>query len=41
MYSVLRLVLILRLLRGEGWAWRLRIIFSVAVFFALIYSVLR
>lgn len=41
MYSVLRFWLILRLFRGHGWAWRLRIILCAAAFWALIYSVVR
>jgi hypothetical protein len=41
MYSVLRLLLILRLFRGDGWAWCFRIILCAAAFSALIYSVVR
>jgi len=41
MYPVLRLFLILRLLSGDGWAWRLRVILSAAVFGVLIYSIVR
>ena len=41
MYSLLRVLLVLRLFSGNGWAWFLRIIFSAAVFWILIYSVVR
>jgi hypothetical protein len=41
MYSVFRLFLILRLLSGDGWGWRLRIILSAVVFWVLIYSIMR
>jgi hypothetical protein len=41
MYPFLRLFLILRLLSGNGWAWRLRIVLSLAVFWVLIYSIVR
>lgn len=41
MYSALRLLLILRLFSGTGWSWLLRIILSVALFWFLIYSVVR
>jgi hypothetical protein len=41
MYSVLRLLLIVRLFREDGWAWSLRIILCMAVFWVLIYSVMR
>jgi hypothetical protein len=41
MYSMLRVLLILHLLRGDGWAWLFRIILALSVFWLLIYSVVR
>jgi hypothetical protein len=41
MFSVLRLLLILRVLNGRGFAWRFSVFVSVAVFWLLIYSVVR
>jgi hypothetical protein len=41
MLSVLRLLLIMRLTAGRGWAWRVSAILSLLVFWLLIYSVVR
>jgi hypothetical protein len=41
MYSLLRLFLLLRMLGGKGWEWRLKLTFALAIFCVLIYSVVR
>lgn len=41
MVSALRLLLILRVLTGRGPGWRLRILLSIALFWLLIYSILK